>query len=151
MLSSIPKTVFGMLPPCHINRVTVECSSTAEEKQEPPASVVFVMSAKVSLEDTVKQIGGRPFSPVEVARANDQVVRMSLVQGEFHWHKHANEDELFFVYRGSIEIQYKDRPNVVLNEGEMSVVPRGVEHCPRSSEPSYVLLFEPHRLDTRGE
>ena len=77
MLSSKVKNDFRMLPPCYISRVTVECSSTAEEKQEPPASVVFVMSAKVSLEDTVKQIGGRPFSPVEVARANDQVVRIA--------------------------------------------------------------------------
>jgi mannose-6-phosphate isomerase-like protein (cupin superfamily) len=109
------------------------------------------MSLKVSLEDKVKEIGGRPFSPVEVARANDQVIRMSLVKGEFHWHKHDNEDELFFVYRGSIEIQYRDRPNVVLNAGEMAVVPKGVEHCPRSSKPSYVLLFEPYRLDTRGD
>jgi mannose-6-phosphate isomerase-like protein (cupin superfamily) len=109
------------------------------------------MNTKVNLEDKVKEIGGRPFYPVEVARANDQVIRMSLVEGEFHWHKHVNEDELFFVYRGSVEIQYRDRQNVVLNEGEMAVVPRSVEHCPRSIEPSYVLLFEPSRLDTRGD
>ena len=109
------------------------------------------MSAKVSLEDKIVEIGGRPFSPVEVARANDQVVRMSFTNGEFHWHKHANEDELFFVYRGSIEIQYRDRTNVVLNEGEMAVVPKGVEHCPRAIEPSYVLLFEPYHLNTQGD
>lgn len=109
------------------------------------------MSAKVSLEDKIVEIGGRPFSPVEVARLNDQIVRMSLCDGEFHWHKHVNEDELFFIYKGSIEIQYKDRPNVVLNDGEMAVVPKGVEHCPKSIDPSYVLLFEPYRLDTHGD
>jgi mannose-6-phosphate isomerase-like protein (cupin superfamily) len=76
---------------------------------------------------------------------------MTLCDGEFYWHKHSNEDELLFVYRGRIEIQYKDRQNVVLNEGEMAVVPRGVEHCPKSSEPSYVLLFEPYRLVTHGD
>ena len=112
---------------------------------------MFIMSSEVSLEHAVKQIGGRAFYPVELARVNDQVVRMSLVEGEFHWHRHAGEDELFLVYRGSVEIQFRDRPNVILHEGEMVVVPRGVEHCPRSNEPSYVLLFEPHRLDTQGD
>ncbi len=109
------------------------------------------MSAKVSLQEKIREIGGRPFSPVEVARTNDQVVRMSLCDGEFHWHKHANEDELFFVYRGSIEIQFRDRPNVVLNEGEIVVVPKGIQHCPRAIEPSYVLLFEPYQVITQGD
>jgi len=54
--------------------------------------VVFIVSTKVSLQDKIREIGGRPFSPVEVARTNDQVVRMSLCDGEFHWHKHANEE-----------------------------------------------------------
>jgi oxalate decarboxylase/phosphoglucose isomerase-like protein (cupin superfamily) len=45
---------------------------------------------------------------VELARVNGQVVRMSLVKGEYHWHKHANEDELFYVYKGKIAIQLKD-------------------------------------------
>jgi mannose-6-phosphate isomerase-like protein (cupin superfamily) len=109
------------------------------------------VSSVVNLEDKIAGIAGRPFSPVEVARVNDQVVRMSFCDGEFHWHQHTNEDELFFVYRGQIEIQYRDRPNAILNAGEIAVVPRGIEHCPRSIEPSYVLLFEPHRLDTRGD
>ena len=112
---------------------------------------VFTVDAKVNLEDKIKEIGGRPFSPVEVARVNDQVVRMSFTDGEFHWHKHTDDDELFFVYKGSIEIQYKDRPNLVLNGGEIAVVPKGVDHCPRAMEPSYVLLFEPYRLDTKGD
>jgi mannose-6-phosphate isomerase-like protein (cupin superfamily) len=109
------------------------------------------MISKNNLEEKIKEIGGKPWSPVEVARVNDQVVRIALFEGEFHWHKHTNEDELFYVYKGSIEIQFKDRPNVTLHQGEMAVVPKGVEHCPKSKEPSYVLLFEPYRVNTYGD
>ncbi|MFQ5891693.1 MAG: cupin domain-containing protein [Candidatus Methanofastidiosia archaeon] len=104
----------------------------------------------INLEDKIKQID-KPWSPIEVARVNDQVVRMALVKGEFHWHKHTDEDELFYVYEGSIIIQLKDQPDITLHEGEMVVIPKGVEHCPKSAEPSYVLLFEPYVLQTRGD
>ena len=65
------------------------------------------MIPTVNLEDSIKEIDG-PWSPIEIARVNDQVVRMALLDGEFHWHKHTNEDELFYVYKGSITIQLKD-------------------------------------------
>ncbi|MBN1156185.1 cupin domain-containing protein [Candidatus Woesearchaeota archaeon] len=109
------------------------------------------MMAVTDLKQKIQEIGGKPYSPVDVARVNDHVVRMTLVDGEFHWHKHADEDELFFVYTGEIEVQYKDRDNVRLKKGQMHVVPKGVEHCPKSIEPSYVLLFESHQVDTRGD
>ncbi len=105
----------------------------------------------IDLEQKIEEIGGKPYSPVEVARVNDKVVRMALVDGEFHWHKHAGEDELFYVYKGEIEIQYKDRDNVRLKKGQMHVVPKGIEHCPKSIEPSYVLLFEPYQVNTHGD
>jgi len=108
------------------------------------------MISVVNLEDAIKQID-KPWSPTEVARVNDQVVRMALIEGEYHWHKHTNEDELFYVYRGSIIIQLKDRPDVALHEGEMAVIPKGVEHCPKSVEPSYTLVFEPYALQSRGD
>jgi quercetin dioxygenase-like cupin family protein len=104
----------------------------------------------INLEEKIKEIG-KPFSPVEVARLNDQVVRMALVKGEFHWHKHTNEDELFYVYKGCITIQLKDQADITLNEGEIAVIPKGVEHCPKSVEASYNLLFEPYVLQTRGD
>ncbi len=104
----------------------------------------------VNLEDKIKQID-KPWSPIEVARVNDQVVRMSLLKGEYHWHKHTHEDELFYVYKGSIVIQLKDQPDITLQEGEMAVIPKGVEHRPKSVEPSYVLLFEPYLLQIRGD
>jgi quercetin dioxygenase-like cupin family protein len=108
------------------------------------------MISKINLEDRVKEID-KPWSPIEVARVNDQVVRMALLKGEFHWHKHTGEDELFYVYKGSIIIQLKDQPDIALHEGEMAVIPKGVEHCPKSVDPSYVLLFEPYVLQTRGD
>nr|WP_240923467.1 cupin domain-containing protein [Thermococcus sp. 18S1] len=58
---------------------------------------------------------------------------MALFDGEYHWHRHENEDELFYVYRGRIVVQLRGQPDVVLSEGEMTVVPRGMEHCPRPS------------------
>lgn len=108
------------------------------------------MIPTINLEDKIKQID-KPWSPIEVARVKDQVVRMSLVKGEYHWHKHAGEDELFYVYKGSIIIQLKDQPDIALHEGEMAVIPKGVEHCPKSVEPSYVLFFEPYLLQTQGD
>jgi mannose-6-phosphate isomerase-like protein (cupin superfamily) len=104
----------------------------------------------INLEDKIKQID-KPWSPIELARVNDQVVRISLVKGEFHWHKHTDEDELFYVYKGRIIIQLKDQSDIALDEGEMAVIPKGLEHCPKSAEPSYVLLFEPCVLQTRGD
>lgn len=104
----------------------------------------------INLKDTIKQID-KPWSPIEVVRVNDQVVRMALVEGEFHWHKHTHEDELFYAYKGSITIQLKDQPDITLHEGEMVVIPKGVEHCPKSDAPAYNLLFEPAILQTRGD
>ena len=108
------------------------------------------MISTINLRDKAKEID-QPWSPIEVARVNDQIVRMSLLKGEFQWHKHTNEDELFYVYKGKIVIQVKDQDGIVLREGEMAVIPKGVEHCPKSVEPSYVLVFEPYGLKSRGD
>ncbi len=108
------------------------------------------MISTINIDDKIKQIK-KPWTPIEVARVNDQVVRMALMDGEFHWHKHTKEDELFYVYKGSIIIQLKGQPDITLNEGEMAVIPKGVEHCPKSLEPSYNLLFEPAVLSTGGD
>jgi len=91
-----------------------------------------------------------PWSPVDLATVNDQVVRMALFQGEYHWHRH-EEDELFYVYRGEVTIGTRGHPDVVLGPGEMAVVPRRVEHRPESAGPSYVLMFEPLLLKSKGD
>jgi mannose-6-phosphate isomerase-like protein (cupin superfamily) len=76
----------------------------------------------INLEEKAREIR-KPWSPVEVARVNDQVVRMALIEGEYHWHKHTNEDELFYVQRGSIVIQVKDHPDVALRGGRWRSYP----------------------------
>jgi len=93
----------------------------------------------------------KPWSPIDIAHVNDQVLRLALIDGEYHWHQHANEDELFYVLKGSIVIQVKDQPDVVLHDGEMAVIPKGVEHCPKSKGPSYILMFEPAALVSKGD
>ncbi len=80
------------------------------------------MISKINLERKIRDISGTPWSPIDITRTNDQVVRMALLEGEFHWHKHTNEDELFYVFKGKIIIQLKNQPNISLREGEMVVI-----------------------------
>ncbi len=92
-----------------------------------------------------------PWSPVDVTHVNDQVIRLAVFHGAYHWHRHVDEDELFYVVRGSISIEIRGSEDVTLSRGQMCVVPRNVEHRPRSDEPSLVLLFEPRDLKSRGD
>ena len=82
------------------------------------------------------------WSPKIVAELNGQQVKAARLHGEFVWHHHAQEDELFLVVRGRLRILFRDR-EVELEAGDMCVVPRGVEHKPVADEPCEVLLFEP--------
>lgn len=104
----------------------------------------------IHLEERATEID-KLWSPVEVAQVNDQVVRLAKIQGEYHWHKHTNEDELFYVLKGSMVLQLKDQPDITLSQGEMAVVPKGLEHCPRSEGVSYILVFEPQVLVSSGD
>lgn len=76
-----------------------------------------------------------------LCRVNDSVVRLGVLKGEFHWHKHDNEDEFFFVNEGSLIIDFEDK-TVELEKNQGVVVPRGVLHRPRSPERSVVLMIE---------
>jgi mannose-6-phosphate isomerase-like protein (cupin superfamily) len=82
------------------------------------------------------------WDPKIIAELNGQHVKLVKLEGEFVWHAHADADELFLVLAGSLDMQYRDR-TVTVGEGELVVVPRGVEHCPRSDRETHVLLFEP--------
>lgn len=88
--------------------------------------------------------------PKVVAELNGQVVRLVKVRGEFVWHQHAGEDELFYVVRGQLRIDFRDGP-VILGPGEMLVVPRGVEHRPVAEEECEMLLFEPAEVRNTGD
>jgi mannose-6-phosphate isomerase-like protein (cupin superfamily) len=82
------------------------------------------------------------WSPRIVAELNGQHVKLVKFRGEFVWHHHEHEDELFLVHRGRFRMEFRDRI-VELGPGEMIVVPRGVEHRPVADEEVEVLLFEP--------
>jgi mannose-6-phosphate isomerase-like protein (cupin superfamily) len=82
------------------------------------------------------------WSPKIVGELNSQQVKLVKFLGEFVWHHHENEDELFLVVRGRFRMDFRDR-QVWLEEGELLIVPRGVEHRPVAPEEVHVLLFEP--------
>jgi mannose-6-phosphate isomerase-like protein (cupin superfamily) len=90
------------------------------------------------------------WQPKIVARINDNDVRIVKVKGEFVWHKHDDTDDFFLVLNGHLTIQLRDR-NVELDEGELFVVPCGVEHCPRADEEASVLLIEPAGTINTGD
>ena len=91
------------------------------------------------------------WSPRVVAAANGQFVKGAKVKGEFVWHAHADEDEFFLVHRGELTIRYRDRPDVVLREGDFHVVPKGVEHNPCAADECWVVLVEPAQTKHTGE
>lgn len=81
--------------------------------------------------------------PHQIATVNDMQVLLAKVQGEFVWHSHEEEDELFQVVKGTLLMQFRDHTEII-EEGEIIVIPRGVEHCPatREGEEVHLLLFE---------
>jgi mannose-6-phosphate isomerase-like protein (cupin superfamily) len=92
-----------------------------------------------------------PYSPGIVARMNDLKIVVVKAQGEFVWHKHDDTDDFFLVLKGRLTIQQRDREDVVLGPGQLYVVPRGVEHCPRADEETHVLLIEPMGTQNTGD
>jgi mannose-6-phosphate isomerase-like protein (cupin superfamily) len=82
------------------------------------------------------------WSPKIVAQMNDYHLKLAKVQGEFIWHDHPETDEVFIIVKGQLEIIFRDG-KVLLSEGEMFVVPKGVEHKPVAVEECHILLIEP--------
>lgn len=85
---------------------------------------------------------GEYWQPRIVGELNGQHVKVAKLLGEFMWHHHDNEDELFLVHRGELRIEFRDR-TVTLGPSEMLIVPRGVEHRPIADEEVELVLFEP--------
>jgi mannose-6-phosphate isomerase-like protein (cupin superfamily) len=84
----------------------------------------------------------RRFAPRTVARMNEYKVQVVKAQGDFVWHSHAETDDFFLVLSGRLTIQLRDG-DVHLGPGELYVVSRGVEHCPRADDEAHILLIEP--------
>jgi mannose-6-phosphate isomerase-like protein (cupin superfamily) len=89
------------------------------------------------------------WSPKIVGELNDQYVKLAKLKGEFVWHHHESEDEMFFVHRGKLVMRFRER-DVVLEEDEFLIVPRGVEHCPVAEQEVQVILFEPKSTQHTG-
>jgi mannose-6-phosphate isomerase-like protein (cupin superfamily) len=106
------------------------------------------MLDKVNLADKLRSFD-EAWVPKVVAELNGQYVKVVKFDGEYVWHHHADEDELFWVVDGEIEIQLRDG-SVRLGPGEMVVVPRGVEHRPVARRPASVVLFEPKGVRNTG-
>jgi mannose-6-phosphate isomerase-like protein (cupin superfamily) len=85
-----------------------------------------------------------------LAEFNGQQLKIAKVKGEFVWHDHAKEDELFLVIKGSLSIAFRDK-TIELKEGELVVVPKGVEHKPFAKEECHLLLIEPASIKHTGE
>lgn len=90
------------------------------------------------------------WNPRVVGELNGQHVKLTKFQGEFVWHDHAEEDEMFLVIRGSFRMEFRDR-SVDLREGEFLIVPRGVEHRPVADQEVEVMLFEPAAIKHTGD
>jgi quercetin dioxygenase-like cupin family protein len=83
------------------------------------------------------------WSPRVVGRVNDQYVKVARLHGSFAWHAHDDEDEMFLVLRGTLEIRFEDRPATTVGAGQFVIVPRGVRHLPVAHEAVEVVLIEP--------
>lgn len=89
------------------------------------------------------------WQPKIVGELNGQYVKLAKLKGEFIWHLHETEDELFMVIKGQLTIKLRDR-DVVLNAGEFFIIPRGIEHLPVAEEEVQVMLFEPKSVINTG-
>ncbi len=89
------------------------------------------------------------WTPKIIGELNGQQVKLAKIQGEFVWHDHKNEDELFYVIKGQLLIELKDK-TITLNEGDLYIVPRGVAHKPIAHEEVHIMLFEPASIEHTG-
>ena len=104
---------------------------------------------KVNLGEKFAQFS-EPWSPKIVGELNGQMVKLVRLRGEFVWHSHAAEDEMFFVVDGEFRMEFRERI-VELRAGEFLIVPRGVEHRPVAEREACVMLFEPATTLNTGD
>ena len=90
------------------------------------------------------------WTPKIVAELNGQHVKIAKLLGEFEWHQHENEDELFWIVKGKLLVHFRDK-SVELSPGEILVIPKGVEHKPEAPEEVHLVMFEPVGTVNTGE
>lgn len=92
------------------------------------------------------------WTPKIIAELNDHYVKLCKLKDNFVWHSHENEDELFMVFKGTLYIDFRDNKTIEINAGEMLIIPKGVEHRPRTNgELVLNLLFEPKTTKHTGQ
>ena len=96
---------------------------------------------KVNLDEKLSHFSDY-WNPRIVGELNNQHVKVAKFKGEFTWHKHDNEDEMFLVIKGKFKMEFRDK-NIELNENDFLIVPKGVEHRPVADEEVSIMLFEP--------
>ena len=101
------------------------------------------LTKKLSLFNTL-------FSPKTVGLFNGHDVMVAKIKGEYHWHSHADTDDFFYVLKGNMRIELRDR-NVHLAEGELFIVPQGVEHRPVADEEAHIMLIEKSHTPNSGD
>lgn len=107
------------------------------------------MVEKVNVADKLSRFNEH-WSPKIIGELNDFYVKAVKVKGEFVWHQHETEDELFYVVKGRLVIKLRDG-EVVLDAGEFAVIPHGVEHLPIAAEEAHILLLEPKTTVNTGD
>ena len=104
--------------------------------------------AKVNLRDKLSKFSEQ-WTPKVVAEINDYQFKLVKIEGEFVWHEHSHTDEAFIVIEGEMSIEFEDK-TVELSEGEMYVVPKGVEHKPYAEKECKVMIIEPRGIVNTG-
>jgi len=107
------------------------------------------MKGPISIGDAIAGLQGA-WQPVDVAVANDAIVRIARLEGEFPWHTH-EEDELFLCWDGSFRIDVEGAPPVTLGAGDLFVVPKGIRHRPVADERTHALLIEKPKTKQYGD
>lgn len=103
----------------------------------------------IRLEDKFAQFDDH-WNPRIIGQLNGQDVKIAKVKGEFVWHNHSDEDELFYIVKGTLKIEFEDGVRK-LETGDMLIIPRGVEHKPIAEEEVWIMLFEPQAIKHTGD
>ncbi len=103
----------------------------------------------VNIEEKLSRID-KFWEPVIAGELNNQYVKLAKFKGDFVWHQHENEDEMFLVVKGSLLIKFHSQ-DIHLNEGEFYIIPKGVEHKPIAEKEVHVMLFEPKNTINTGD
>lgn len=104
---------------------------------------------KINLEEKFSLFSDH-WSPKVLGELNDNLIKIAKFKDEFTWHSHENEDELFIVIKGELIIKFRDS-DLTAKEGEMILVPKGVEHCPYAKEEVWAMLIEPKTVLNTGD